>query len=141
MPWQQKAVLYPDIELVLTGKIRTALAGRAEAYAQDVYVSNSVPSPRKPRMVIVRRDGGLQEDLRDKPRVTFRVWAATEQDADDLARLVMALVPTFADGSPILAAPSVGRTGPSPVPDQVGQTGQPQRLMSVEFHTRGVVLT
>ncbi len=135
MTWQPAAVVYPDIELELTGRYRTALAARAESYAQSVYVSNSVPTTRRDRMVIVRRDGGLQGEMRDRPRVTIRVFARTEQDATNLAALVMALAPSFADGDPIVAVPTLGRSGPFPVADG---SGQPLRSMSIEFHTRGV---
>jgi hypothetical protein len=86
-------------------------------------------------MVIVRRDGGTQAEMRDRPRVSIRIWATTEADATNLAALVMALAPTFADGAPILAVPTRGRAGPFPVADK---SGQQLRLMNVEFHTRGV---
>ena len=135
MPWQPAGIVYPDIEQVLTGRYRAALAGRSETYAQGVFVSNAVPDQRRDRMVIVRRDGGTQGSMRDRPRVTFRVWAKTEQDATNLAQLVMALAPMLVDGAPIVACPTSGRSGLSPVADE---SGQPMRLMSIEFHTRGV---
>jgi hypothetical protein len=135
MTWQPAVIVYPDIELVLTGKYRAALAARSEPYAADVYVSNTVPTTRRDRMLIVRRDGGLQGELRDQPRVTLLVWAISEKDATDLAQLVMALAPSFADGDPIIAVPTSGRSGPFPVADE---SQQPLRQMSVEFHTRGV---
>lgn len=135
MPWQPLGLIFPDIELVLTGRFRAALGGRSEPFAQNVFVSNSVPSTRRDRMVIVRRDGGTQSDMRDRPRVTLLVWAATEKDADDLAHLVMGLGPTFVDGSPIISAPTSGRSGPFPVADE---TPQFLRQSSIEFHTRGV---
>lgn len=137
MPWQTAAILYPDIELVLTGKFRAALAARPEPFAQNVFVSNTVPATRRDRMAIVRRDGGTQVDFRDRPRVTIRVWAKAEKDADDLARLVMALAPTFCDGSPIIAVPNEGKSGPFPVVDESAES---LRQMSIEFHTRGVPL-
>lgn len=138
MTWQPAPIRFPDIELVLTGKYRTALTGRPEAYASNVFVSNTVPNPRKERMVIVRRDGGTQAETVDRPRVNLRVWAKTEQDANDLARLVMALAPSFADGDPIVAVPTLGRSGPFSVADE---SGQPLRSMTVEFHARGVALS
>ena len=137
MPWQPLGIVFPDIELVLTGRYRTALATRTEPYAAGVYVSNTVPTTRRDRMVIVRRDGGTQAEMRDRPRVNIRVWAKTEQDATNLAALVMALAPTFVDGSPIVACPTEGRSGPFPVADE---SGQPLRMMTIEFHTRGVDL-
>ena len=138
MTWRPAAILFPDIELVLTTKFRAALAARTEPYATGVFVSNAVPNPRRDRMVIVRRDGGTPTAMRDRPRVTVRVWAMSEQDATDLARLVMALAPTLIDGSPIVAAPTDGRPGPNPVADE---SGQPMRMLSIEFHTRPTQLT
>jgi hypothetical protein len=134
MPWQPTGILFPDIELELTGRYRAALAARAEPYAADVFVSNAVPSARRDRMVIVRRDGGTEAEFRDRPRVSLRVWATTEKDVNDLARLVRALAPTFADGDPIVAVPLNARSGPVPVADE---SGQPLRLLNIEFHTRG----
>lgn len=137
MTWQPAALIFPDIELVLTARYRTALAGRSEPYASGVYVGNKVPATRRPRMLIVRRDGGTQAEMRDRPRVSLRVWseAGKEQDAIDLARLVMALAPSFVDGSPIVAVPNAGKSGPFPVADE---SAQPLQQMTIEFHTRGV---
>lgn len=135
MPWQPAAIIYPDIELALTGRIRAALAARPETYAAEVYVANTVPNPRRDRMVIVRRDGGTQTGVRDRPRVSLRIWATSEKEANDLARLVIALCQTFADGAPVLAVPVDAITGPTPIPDE---SGQPMRYVVAEFHTRGV---
>jgi hypothetical protein len=141
MPWQPANLVYPDIELVLTGRFRAALAARTEPYAQNVFVSNSIPGAdqggRRDRMVIVRRDGGTQAEMRDRPRVSLSVWAMTDQDATDLARLVLALAPSFADGNPIISVPVGSITGPTPIPDE---SGQPLRYIVAEFHTRGVAL-
>lgn len=141
MPWQPANVAYPDIELVLTGRYRSALAARAEDYAQGVFVSNTIPDEahggRRDRMLIIRRDGGTQAEMRDRPRVSLRVWATYKQEANDLARLVAALALTFADGNPIIAVPANSITGPTPIPDE---SGQPLRYIVAEFHTRGVRL-
>lgn len=133
MPWQPAAIIYPDVELVLTQRLRAALAARSETYAQNVYVSNTVPTTRHDRMLIVRRDGGLEGSVRDQARVSFQVWAMTEQDATDLARLVVALTKTLVDGAPILRV--VPQSGPTPIADP---SGQPLRYLVAEFHTRGV---
>lgn len=148
MPWQPLGLIFPDIELVLTGRFRAALTDRPEPFAEDVYVGNTRPSaeawkraypsdPYPSRLLGIRRDGGTQAEMRDRPRVTLLVWANSEKDADDLARLVMALAPTFVDGSPIVAVPLSGRSGPYPVADESPQF---LRQSSVEFHTRGVPL-
>ncbi len=135
MPWQPAAIVYPDAELVLTGRLRTELAARPELYAASAFVSNSVPNPRRDYMVIIRRDGGPEGELRDQARISLQVWAKTEKDANDLARLVVALTKTFADGSPIVAV--VPNSGPMAIPDE---SGQPLRYIVADFHTRGDAL-
>lgn len=130
MPWQQRAVTFPDVELLLTAFYRTQLPLAGEA---GVYVSNAVPATRRDRMVIVRRDGGSVDGLRDRARVNLRVWDTTEQRATDLARIVQALAFGTADGEPVVQV--VHLSGPSPVADE---SGQPLRLIVIEFHTRGV---
>lgn len=132
MPWQPSAIRYPDIELVLTTYYRSELPLHGEA---GVYVSNSVPTTRRDRMVVVRRDGGSVAGMRDRARVSLRVWDATEQAATDLARIVEALALAAADASPIVQV--VPQSGPTAVPDE---SGQPLRLIVAEFHTRGELL-
>ena len=109
-------VLFDDIELWATGALRAALAARSEPYTDDVYVSNKVPTVRRNRMVIVRRDGGGRLDVvREAPRLGINVWAKTEQDANDLGRLVAALLWAAPDGDPVSRVTVTG--GPYPVAD------------------------
>ena len=135
MTWRPPALVFPDIEQVLAGRIRAALTGRIEAHAQNVYVSNKTPTPRRDRMVIVRRDGGPVTATRDQPRVGINVWATSEQHATALASLVTAILRGLPDGSPILAVPFV--SGASPVADE---SEQPLRYFTAEIHTRGAPL-
>lgn len=116
--FQPAPILFPDVELWATGYLRTALAAREETYAAGVYVANTVPNPRRNRMVILRRDGGRAFDVFDDARVSVRVWAATEQDATDLSRLVAALLWAAPDGSPVVRVTQ--ESGNSPVPDESG---------------------
>jgi len=133
--WKPPALIFPDIELLLFQRIRAALASRSEPYAQAVYVGTAVPNPRRDRMVTIRRDGGTVASTRDQPRVGINVWASTEQHANDLARLVVAILRSLPDGAPVLSVPFV--SGPSPVADE---SGQPRRYLTAELHTRGVPL-
>lgn len=135
MTWRPPPIIFPDIEQVLTARIRAALTGRTEAHAQNVYVSNSTPNPRRDRMVIVRRDGGPVTATRDQPRVGINVWATSEQHATALASLVTAILRSLPDGSPILAVPYI--SGASPVADE---SEAPRRYLTAEIHTRGVPL-
>lgn len=126
-------VIFPDVELWATDWLRTALADRTETYATGVHVGNAVPADRRDRMVIFRRDGGPRIDAtREAARLAVRVWAATEQDATDLARLVAALLWAAPNGDPVLRVAQ--QMGPSPIADQ---SGQPLRYMTFEVVVRG----
>jgi len=126
-------VVQPDVELWATRWLRAALAARGEPYAANVYVSNAVPAQRRDRMVLLRRDGGLRLDLlREAARLGVQVWATTDQDASDLARLVAALLWSAPDGQPVLKVTQP--TGATPVADP---SGQPLRYMTFEVTTRG----
>lgn len=128
MSWQPPAAIYPDAELVVTTAMRAALVAQGET---DVYVSRSVPATARARMVILTRDGGQPGEMRDIARIRVRVFAATDQGATDLARLVCALVPTL---------PGILRgrvlSGPYEVPDESG----PMRYALTEIHLRGEAL-
>lgn len=135
MTWRPPALIFPDIEHVLTARIRTALEARNEEYAAGVRVSNKVPSPRPARLVTVRRDGGTATGLRDQPRVGINVWAESDADANDLTALVRAIIRGLPNGNPITAVASLG--GPASVPDE---SGAQRRYFTAELHTRGVPL-
>lgn len=134
MTWQPAAILHADVEAWAVTYLQAALDARDEDYAQDVYVSNAVPNPRRDRMVTVRRDGGVPESVIDVPRVNVGVWAGTDEDVIDLTRLVAALLLGAADGDPVVRASMVG--GQVAIPD-----AQPRMSMTYEFRTRGSALT
>lgn len=124
-------VAFPDVELWAAGYLRTALAARTEPYAAGVFVSNAVPSTRRDRMVIVRRDGGPRLDaVREVARLGVNVWGSTEQEVTNLTRLVRALLWAAPDGKPVCKA--VENSGPSSIPD-----AQPRRFMTFELTVRG----
>lgn len=131
--WQPAAVIYPDAELLVVGRLQTLLPTRPEPYAAGVHVGITVPESRPRRAVIVRRDGGTIAGDRDRPRMSLRVWGGTEQESTDLARLVQALLSGLPDGAPILRVEHL--SGPTPIPDE---SEQPSRLLLVEIHTKGV---
>lgn len=125
-------VIFPDTELLVTTFLRAALTTRAEPYAAGVKVGVTVPNPRPVRFVQIRRDGGPRLDVvREAARIGVNVWAATEQDASDLARLARALLWSAPDGSPICKV--IELMGPSPVADD-----SPRRYMTFELTIRGV---
>lgn len=128
------AVLFPDTILEVTGRVRTALAGRPEQVASDVFVGSTVtPQKRHDRMVIVRRDGGARLDgARELVRLGVNVWATSESDVHDLAQLVRSILWTLPDGEPIVAV--ADSAGPYPVPDE---SKQPREYLSVVVTVRG----
>lgn len=129
-------VVFPDVELWACGFLKTALAARSESFA-DAYVGIKVPSPRLPRMVVVRRDGGPRLDaVRESARLGINVWAGNDQEAANLARLVRALFNAAADGSPVCRVDEL--SGPSSVADESGQS---RRFFTIELVVRGTALT
>src|SRR5690606_25430766 len=84
MPWQPAPIIYPDVELVVTQRLRAALPLTVQ------YVGRSVPRPRKDVMVTVDRDGGASAQLRDRARLRVRCWDLTDIDVATLARRVVA---------------------------------------------------
>ena len=129
MSLQPTAIVFPDVELVLTTYLRTVLAD------PTIYVSNAVPSPRRDRMVTVRRDGGAPDGVRDRARVSVGVWAMSEKAANDLARIVQARLSAAPNGDPILSVRH--QSGPTPVADESKQS---RRFLVVEVSTRGQLL-
>lgn len=112
------AILWPDVEALATTYLRASLAARPEAYADAVTVHRNLPSPRPMRAVTVRDDGGpVLGDVRAVARLGINVWAATDEDATDLANLVVALLLAWPDGMPVLTADP---TRPYNVPDESG---------------------
>lgn len=125
-------VLFADATLWATGFVRTQLAGRSEPYAAGVQVG--IVKPPSGRAVVLNRDGGPAEQLRDFVRLRVRVWADSYQDAADLARLVRTLLLASPGEGPVVAASS--SSGPSDVPD----SPQYQFLLYVDLTLRGTNL-
>lgn len=136
MTLQPTAILFPDAELWATTRVRALLTGRPESYVTGVKVSNVIPAVRADRMVIVRRDGGPARGVFDHPRLSIQVWAKSEQDATDLARLVSALMRRL-PGDGVCTAVSQN-SGPNPVADA---SGQPLRYLVFDATLRGTALT
>ena len=125
---------FPIVEQAFPAALRTALAARSEAYAKNVYVGKAAPDPRRDRMVLFRRDGGGSGDWTDQPRLGIRVYGADDAEADNLARLVVALLPTLV--GPHIDAVRV-LSGPTDVTDK---SEQPQRYITAEAATRAANL-
>ena len=136
MTMQPVAALPIDADLWWIVYLRGALVGRPESYASNVYFDRAVPTTRRDRMVICRRDGGNVSGVFDRPRVTFDVWAKTEADATNLASLVVALALEAPGNSSCVRVRHA--SGPNAVADP---SGQPRRLCSIEATHRAAVLT
>ncbi len=129
MPWQPVTVAPADAELVMTTGIRALLVADDQ---DDVFVSNEIPNPRRPKMVVWNRDGGGADDaLFDEPLMRCRVWAPTDKQANDLAADVIRFVQHMRDGNPITFARK--QSGPYDVPDD---SGVPQKYVLFEIRMR-----
>ena len=124
-------VLYPDSEQWLTGAIRAAL----KAAGREAYVDIQVPSPRRDRMVIVRRDGGPEGVVLATQRFGIRVFGKTEKDATDTADLTAALLRGLRFTGP---ARNITTTSPFAGEDP---SDQPLRYLTAEIAVRGDALT
>ena len=135
MTMQPVPALPIDADLWWIVYLRGALADRTETYATGVKFDRKVPNPRADRMVIVRRDGGNVSGLLDRPRVAFDVWAKTEQDATNLAALIVALAFEAPGTEGCVRVQHL--SGPNSVADP---SGQPRRLALIEATHRTDVL-
>ena len=97
--------------------LRGQLAGRPEPYAQGVYVGDDVPSTKRPRSVVLRRDGGALDGVFDQPRLNVRVFADNTEQGEDLAGLVVALLMLWPAHDPSVTR-VVHMSGPYEVPDE-----------------------
>ena len=129
MPWQPAPIIYPDVELVVTQRLRAALPLTVQ------YVGRGVPRPRKDVMVTVDRDGGASAQLRDRARLRVRCWDLTDIDVATLARRVVATMAALPDGDPILHVEHTA--GPYEIAEDAPHK---VRYLGFEVHTRGVPL-
>ena len=88
-----EVIRFTPVERWAVDYLTPALAARPEPEAAGVYVNNTVPSPRRQRMVVVRGDGGTRLDVvRTFSRIGVQVWAETDYAAASLAELVKAVL-------------------------------------------------
>lgn len=134
-------VLFDDIVLWATGRIRELLLERPEAYTDNVVVSKDVPlvddgdgnMVRPTRLVTVRRDGGPRLDaVREAPRLGINVWAEDDATCADLARMTAALLWASPDGDPVCKVTQ--NAGPIEIPED---DNQPHLYMTFELIAKG----
>lgn len=122
------APAFPDLELWLSGQLRTAWLDRD----RKVWVSREMPddAPR-PWMILVRDDGGPDGLIRATRRVGFRCFAPDDQVATDFARETSAIVRGLRFTGPMR---DVVTSGPVQVDDK---TRLPCRYFTAATRVRG----
>jgi len=90
--------IFPDLEVLLVSRLSDALNQSGETVAEDVVVSVKKPapnvSPYPSKIVTIRVDGGFDEErnIVRREAVGVNVYCADYKTANDLARLVEALL-------------------------------------------------
>ena len=90
--------VFDDAQAAGADVLRTALAGRGEAFAEGATVGTKVPATRNPeevfRYVMVRKDTDAPHSSMANARVTLRVtvWHEDDDQAHDLAMLCQGLL-------------------------------------------------
>lgn len=120
------AIIHGDLELWMTGWLRAQLAARPEPVCRDVKVDNKEPQPGAEwpaKLVVIRYDGSSVVELHvDSAALGATIYAGTKaapKDANDLARIVRALIGDCArvePGNPVAAV--ISTSGPIPVADE-----------------------
>lgn len=129
-------VLDADLELFLTGFIRTELALIGTPIAQGVFVSNAFPPTAKPKTVVVMDNGGPSTSvITRQSRLGVTVLAGDDPsqgaDAKELARLVKMIINDSArtdPGNPVAVV--VNSAGPNRITEE---SGQPSYFMTFEL--------
>lgn len=133
-------ILYPDAVLTVVTYLQDALdADTAHAYADGTLVRTREPNPFATPLVTVRRVGGPDSVIVDRPRIDLQVWHTDEQDATDLANLVRALMlamPGVRSGVTVYKVTTF--SGPSLIWDT--DRDLPRFLLTFEVSVRGVAL-
>lgn len=89
-------VQHPDVELLLTGWLRTALiVGPATTGPRVVRRLPGNLEQVLPVVQVTRIGGGRTQQMLDRPRVDVDVFALSDEAASDLARRVEALLPSL----------------------------------------------
>lgn len=129
-------ILYPDIVTVDIAHLSTALGITCHAREPNPFPttdSNNTPT------VTVRRSGGADSVVIDRPRVDIQVWHSNLADATDLANLCrahMLAMPGVRSGVTVYKVTTF--SGPSLIWDT--DRNLPRLLLSFEQLVRGTAL-
>jgi hypothetical protein len=136
----QPAVLYPDTVSVVTAYLQAVLdADTTHTYADGAKVRTREPNPFLPPLVTVRRVGGPDAVVIDRPRIDIQVWHTDEADATDLANLVrahMLAIPGVHSGVTVYRITTF--SGPTLIWDE--DRNLPRYLLTFELGVRGTAL-
>lgn len=140
-------VIFSDVELFLTGRIRSELALLPGTSYEGAFVSNRFyePDPDVPRVdppfqIIVRDDGGPDTSIiTNEPLIGITVLGGDDptqgKEVTDLALIVKAIVKDCAGTEPDNPVAAVlGATGPYKVAEE---SGRPRRYMTFELAVTG----
>lgn len=140
------AVLYPDTVSVVTTYLQAVLdADTTHTYADGTIVRTRVPNPFPTTatpplpLVTVKRVGGPDAIVIDRPRIDLQVWHTDEAKASDLANLVRALmlaIPGVRSGVTVYRVTTF--SGPSLIWDE--DRDLPRYLLTFELGVRGSAL-
>lgn len=125
-------VVFPDAVAIACTYLTDELAGTA--------ATSRVPFTRPDEFVTVRRVGGVRRNLVvDEATLAVEAWAATDEDAHDLAQrcraLLHALPGQSVNGSFVYRVDEVG--GPASLPDP--DSDQPRYTFTAALAARGEV--
>jgi hypothetical protein len=118
---------YPDAEALLIDYLAPVVA---------VPVYTRVPRTRPARWLQVRRSGGVDDVVRDRPRIDLFAWAGDEDDAHDLCAAARSAVHDL-EGTTLLGVACYGVVeflGPTRADDR--ETGTPRMWMTVQLSLR-----
>ena len=132
------AYIFPDAEALVINYLRPRLLARPETWLTGLKVGNKKPETGSgidlARVVYVRRIGGQPRDPSlDLARLDFKCYGRSEQEAQDIAALVYALMQASVNFSGITRVTQF--LGLTNAPDDLSNA--PRYLFTMEFHIKG----
>ena len=113
-----------DLDIIVPQLVRQ----RIPAKWAGVFIGRTMPEATRPRAVLIQRSGGPFLDiLRDQALMTVNVFGSTEQEVNDLAKDVRAVLQSL-HRNPFKR---VEVSGPAPV-----ENSTPQRFMTMDLINR-----
>lgn len=139
------AILYPDAVLIVVNYLQAELDLAPQSYAAGALVRTRESSPfptmgaNPVPLTTVRRVGGTDSIVIDRPRIDLTTWHTDEQDCIDLANLIrayMLALPGVRDGVTVYRTSTF--SGPALIWDT--ERNLPRILQTFEVDVRGAAL-